>query len=229
MAWIVTLSPTMRKTTRAVRGLVGPLLHRAQLADVARPAERPLELRARADVARCLDETLLAAAASHHKAGREHPEQQPRLRSPHGDPPRVRPAPGRNRSDLDRAESIRVAHEIGATRWSVSSRGPRVSPMILLVVDEAPRWRRSTRWWRGKRREGGRWASRRWRRGPRAGPSPGPPASAAAGYGFFSAGAPAGIATGITARPVISACLPFRSRMRAAYDEVRMTLSNCPR
>ena len=49
------------------------------------------------------------------------------------------------------------------------------------------------------------------------------------GYGFFGAGATTGATTGVAARPIISAYLPLRSRMRAAYDELRMILSNCPR
>lgn len=53
------------------------------------------------------------------------------------------------------------------------------------------------------------------RRGPRAGLSSGPPASAGAGYGFFGAGAAAGVATGPAARLVASAYFDFRSRMRA--------------
>jgi hypothetical protein len=68
---------------------------------------------------------------------------------------------------------------------------------------------------------------------PSAGLRRGPPISARSGYGFFgagaTAGATAGAATGTAARPIISAYFPFRSRIRAAYDELRMILSNCPR
>ena len=53
------------------------------------------------------------------------------------------------------------------------------------------------------------------RLGPQAGLSSGPPASAGAGYGFFGAGAAAGVATGPAARLVASAYFDFRSRMRA--------------
>lgn len=52
-------------------------------------------------------------------------------------------------------------------------------------------------------------------RGPQAGLSCGPPASAGAGYGFFGAGAEAGVAMGPAARRVASAYFDFRSRMRA--------------